>query len=129
MPVCEAKKIVDSWPPPEEGPVHANKVGSGYYGHDDSEGGCCYDPDGIIAVTFEGKGSEAVKLMAVTSGGEDDPNRAWSAATPHAETVMTINNPGAWGFFEVGQEYLVRFTKHQPAKARGGKGDNGPGDE
>ena len=59
-----------------------------------------------------------VELNAVASGGPDDPNQSFAAATPSGKLTMTIQNPAAFGFFEPGQEYVIEIRKAQPQKAR-----------
>jgi hypothetical protein len=54
------------------------------------------------------KVGEVAYLSAVTSGSEE--NSSFSAATPHANLVMTISNPDAWGKIVEGQEYYIDIT-------------------
>jgi len=57
----------------------------------------------------EAKRGEHVRLEAYASGGDDDPNKSWSEATPSGRVEMFISNPGAWGKFEQGKNYYVDF--------------------
>lgn len=116
---CIAQRVLDAWPPANwEDDPNVSRSGSGYYGHDYEEGGCCHNEYGILAVLRPGQSMESVRLTAVASGEPGDPNQAWAAATPSGHLEMDIANPEAWGFFEPGVEYLVRITKFQPSKAR-----------
>lgn len=52
---------------------------------------------------------EEVAFSAVTSGGPDDPNRAWSEATPAGNCELLISNPSARGKFKAGSDYILTF--------------------
>lgn len=81
-----------------------------------------YTPDGADPGWMRyvrGKHHERVVMAPVTSGGPDDPNAQWAEASPSGSFEMQIDNPGAWGYFEVGQDYRLEITKRQPQKARG----------
>lgn len=52
---------------------------------------------------------EAVSLSAVYSGDPEDPNYTYSQATPSAGVNMYISNPGAFGFFQKGKQYVIDF--------------------
>lgn len=62
----------------------------------------------------DNKCAEQVTLRAVYGDGEE--NKSYSEATPSAQVSMTISNKAAWGAFEVGKEYYVKFI---PAKPEG----------
>ena len=53
-------------------------------------------------------GSEAVEAHAVYSDDPDDPNHAWSEATPSGSLSMHISNEQAFGFFKPGE--IVEMT-------------------
>lgn len=57
------------------------------------------------------KTAESVIFFAVCPPPDqpDHPNRSWSEATPSGQISMHINNPGAFGHFTPGKEYLVTF--------------------
>jgi hypothetical protein len=62
-------------------------------------------------VTHYGSGSVTAELHAVTGKpGEMSENANFNKATPSAELKITIDNPGAIGFFEPGKEYYADFT-------------------
>lgn len=123
LPLCSAHDSLPAWPPPRGSITHI-----GIYGHGPEACDRCAEVAADLSqhydnmsdaesVSMDGKGSEAIKLMAVPSGnGANDPNAKWAAATPHGELTMTINNPGAWGFFDPGAEYLVEIRKHVPSR-------------
>jgi len=56
------------------------------------------------------KYSERVKLEAVYSADPDHPNKVWTQWTPFGVLEMQIDNPGAFGKFEVGKECLLTFA-------------------
>lgn len=58
------------------------------------------------------KTSEQVTLHAVY-GKEGTDNATWAKYTPSGSLSLTIDNPEAWGQFEVGEEYFIDVT---PAK-------------
>lgn len=118
LPLCQGRKYAESWPPATYG-------ASTVYGHGKGE---CDDCDrlsaslsnhaeGVRMVHIPGKSQEDVVLRAVIGESKDDPNREWSTATPAGTIEATISNPDAWGFYQAGEEYMVKFTKHQPQKA------------
>ncbi len=52
--------------------------------------------------------NEQVRLRAVYS---DSPeNKTFAAATPSATVELNISNPEAFGAFEEGREYYIKFT-------------------
>jgi hypothetical protein len=53
------------------------------------------------------KYSETVTFGAVC----DAENAEWCKATPILNLSQTIDNPGAWGKFVVGQQYYLAFTR------------------
>ena len=55
------------------------------------------------------EGERTVQLDAVTNDSEE--NKSWSEYTPSGSLSMTISNPSAQDFFELGQEYFLDFTK------------------
>jgi hypothetical protein len=52
-----------------------------------------------------------VELKPVYSDDPEHENKKFWDATPSGELKMYINNPQAIGFFEVGHEYYLDFTK------------------
>ena len=127
-PLCQAFRHAPSWPPPEDCLSSAT-----YYGHGPGDCARCDELAAELpelddshhsrqgqprSVSIPGKGREEVRLQAVASGGEDDPNREWAAATPDGHVELTIANPGAWGFFKPGVDYIVEFREHVPARGR-----------
>ena len=62
--------------------------------------------------------TETVKLSAVV--GMDGDNEDWSKYTPSGSVEMSIDNPGAQGFFKPGADYFLDFeevVKEKPAEA------------
>ena len=57
-----------------------------------------------------GEHGEQVKLGAVSSSDENDPNKSWSQYTPSGSIEMMITNPAAEGQFRPGREYFIDFT-------------------
>lgn len=57
------------------------------------------------------KNQEEVRLVAVYSTGEDDPNSSWSAATPSGTLELMITNPKVFGYLEPGAEYYIEIRK------------------
>lgn len=117
FPLCQGVKYAESWPLP------ADSYGSNtIYGHGTGECEECdrlSESDGLVDVRMvhiPGKSQEEITLRAVIGSSKDDPNRKWSVATPSGLIEVTIDNPEAWGFYEAGEEYMVKFTKHQPQK-------------
>lgn len=55
---------------------------------------------------FLGKTDSVVLLQPVAGPG----NEEWSKYTPCGTLEMTINNPEAFGVFEIGKEYYLDFT-------------------
>ena len=56
-----------------------------------------------------------IVLMAVTRGEE---NKEWSKYTPNGRLELSIKNPAASEFFEIGKEYFVDITEApQPESA------------
>ena len=51
---------------------------------------------------------EEVSLSPLS--GEKKENASWSAATPSGELKMSIDNPAAVGYFELGKDYYIDFT-------------------
>lgn len=41
----------------------------------------------------------------------DEANKPWSKATPQGEIKMLITNPSAIDYFDLGEKYLIEFTK------------------
>lgn len=125
VPLCMAHDVVEAWPP---------EINHGtIYGHGEGECARCdeltarlvaqdKDWEGARIAYLPGKGSERITLGAVMSGGPDDPNAAWAAATPSGMLELQIDNPKAWGFFDPGAEYIVKITRHVPARARQAQG-------
>lgn len=123
VPLCVAHELVEAWPP---------EINHGtIYGHSRGECEQCdqlesdlkaqdKDWEGARIAYLSGKGTERVTLSAVMPSGPDDPNTAWSAATPSGQLELQIDNPKAWGFFDPGAEYIVKITRHVPARARQG---------
>ena len=62
----------------------------------------------VDQITEADHGTE-VALSAVTDDREE--NKTWSQYTPAGNLHMTITNPAASSFFEVGEEYQLEFTK------------------
>lgn len=56
----------------------------------------------------ENKDSEEVTMHPVYGNGEE--NKSYSEATPSGLIQLTITNKQAWGAFQKGKEYYVRFT-------------------
>lgn len=67
--------------------------------------------DKLGAVTGE-TSSEQVRMTAVYSSSEGDPNRTYSQATPNATLDMTITNRDAFGAFKPGHIYDLVFDEH-----------------
>lgn len=57
------------------------------------------------------KTGEQVFMSPVYSSDPNSENYSYSQATPSGQISMSITNPGAWGFFERGGEYVIDFTK------------------
>lgn len=53
---------------------------------------------------------ESVEFDFVYADDPDHENRAFWEATPSGKLEMQITNPGAFGFFGIGQEYYLDFT-------------------
>jgi hypothetical protein len=51
-----------------------------------------------------------VEISASPVGDAKETNKSWSAATPSGELKMSISNPAAVDFFELGKEYYLDFT-------------------
>ena len=68
------------------------------------------------AITDGPEGSEykTVTLYQVYSSDPERENYSWSKATPSGTVTMNITNPAAFGWFEVGAEYFIDFTKDDP---------------
>lgn len=61
------------------------------------------------------KTGENITLSAVI---DDTPeNKSFSEATPSASLVMYITNPAAFGQFEKGKEYYVKFLPAESTEA------------
>lgn len=58
----------------------------------------------------EDKTQETIHMSAVTSAGEDDPNKVWSKYTPSGGLQMAVTNPTCFGKFIQGKEYYLDFT-------------------
>lgn len=67
--------------------------------------------DQLGAVTGE-TSFEQIAMTAVYSSSADDPNRAYSQATPNAKLEMTITNRNAFGAFKPGHIYDLVFDEH-----------------
>lgn len=119
LPLCQGRRHAESWPLPAEAYSE-----TAIYGHGTGECEECdhlSESDGLVdvrTVHIPGKSREEVRLTPVIGESKDDPNREWSTATPTGTIEATISNPDAWGFYEAGEEYMVKFTKHQPQKSR-----------
>jgi hypothetical protein len=61
------------------------------------------------------KTGEQVFLSPVYSSDPTTENYSFSQATPSGQISMGITNPGAWGFFERGAEYVIDFNKAEAA--------------
>lgn len=46
-------------------------------------------------------------------GGDSEENKSFAKYTPQGEMAMTITNPAAIEFFEIGKPYYVDFTPAQ----------------
>lgn len=55
--------------------------------------------------------SETIVCNPVYSADKANPNFSWSQATPSGKLELTITNKAAFGYFELGKEYLLNFTK------------------
>lgn len=49
--------------------------------------------------------SENVQLNAVYA--EEGVNKSWATSTPSGSLSLTIDNPGAQGFFHKDKEYII----------------------
>lgn len=58
--------------------------------------------------------SENLVFRAITSGGEDDPNKSYSKWTPNLELKMTVTNPQIFGQFVPGHLYDLTFAPTPP---------------
>lgn len=58
-----------------------------------------------------GQNGEYIKLIAVSAKGEDDPNREWAMASPSGSLEISVQNPGAFGYVQAGQEYRVTIER------------------
>lgn len=56
-------------------------------------------------------GSDAAYLTFFASYGEGNDNKDWSKWTPTGALNMSITNPAAFDWFEVGKEYYLDFTE------------------
>jgi hypothetical protein len=61
------------------------------------------------------KQSEQVFLSPVYSSDPNTENYSFSQATPSGQISLWISNPGAWGYFERGAEYVIDFNKVEAA--------------
>lgn len=136
LPLCRAHEVLEAWPPAEE---HLSTTGIYHHGIDPDEDGLCSRCselsrditrlDGLTVSSYynpKGKGSESITLKAVKGNSED--NAEWAAATPSGELTCTIDNPGAWDFYEVGVDYIVEIRRHVPSRgnrASSSDDDNG----
>lgn len=66
---------------------------------------------GWVRYESVGQNAEGIKLVAVSAKGEDDPNREWAMASPSGTLDMYIQNPGAFGYVQAGQEYRVTIER------------------
>lgn len=66
---------------------------------------------GFVRYEPVGQNSEFIKLIAVSAKDEDDPNREWAMASPSGSLEMHIQNPGAFGYVQAGQEYRVTIER------------------
>lgn len=53
--------------------------------------------------------SEQINLGAVYD--EEGPNKVWAASTPSGDLKMTIDNPGAQGYFKPGSSYYLDISE------------------
>lgn len=51
-----------------------------------------------------------VEVAASPVGDVKETNKSWAAATPSGELKMSISNPAAVDFFDLGKEYYLDFT-------------------
>lgn len=67
-----------------------------------------------VAATAQSVGKptdgEIVKLAAVYSTGDNDPNKSWSKWTPSGQLTLHISNPDALGKFTPGKTYFLDIT-------------------
>jgi hypothetical protein len=64
----------------------------------------------VQSVKQENWGEEVV-LSAVYSNESNTEDNQFSQATPNGRLTMTISNPGAKGFLELGESYYLDFSK------------------
>lgn len=64
----------------------------------------------IVEKVEEQYGNEQVTLWAVYGGETNEEDNQFSSATPAGQLQMTISNPNAKGFFEVGKKYYLDFS-------------------
>lgn len=64
----------------------------------------------------QAQGTEWIKLTAVSSKGQDDPNRDWAEASPSGTLELQISNPGAFDYVVAGGIYRVTIEKIRPPR-------------
>jgi hypothetical protein len=73
----------------------------------------------VSHIILDATGDIAVQLYPVT--GNEENKRFWKW-TPSGSLAMTITNPEASSFFEVGKEYYLDFTPADEAPTDGDSG-------
>lgn len=61
----------------------------------------------------QGKGAERVKASTVYS--DSGENADFFKASPSGDFTIQIDNPSAWGFFQVGEDYYFDFSSAKVA--------------
>jgi len=63
--------------------------------------------------------AKEIVLEAITTSDPNDPNKAWSDATPSGKMEMIITNREAFDQFSVGAEYYITLTRQDEAPKDG----------
>jgi hypothetical protein len=64
----------------------------------------------LNAITNHSYGAQTFKFGAVYDNGTEE-NKRYAKATPSGQLEMTVDNPLAQAFFELGKSYYLDFTK------------------
>ena len=59
----------------------------------------------------DAEGPRVVRFTPVWDPDPSSPNHEWSQATPSGYMELYITNPGAYGTFTVGAEYMISFEE------------------
>ena len=64
----------------------------------------------LNSITNHNYGAQTFKFGAVYDNGTEE-NKRYAKATPSGQLEMTVDNPPAQAFFELGKSYYLDFSK------------------